>query len=73
VKMTNDSTAVKVPVKTGVETTGKVEILSPEFSPKDKILVTGNFGLPDTALVVLPSNNPTSPEEKQASPSAKEK
>jgi len=51
-KMINDSTAVKVPVKTGVETTEKVEILSPEFSPKDKILLTGNFGLPDTALVV---------------------
>lgn len=54
-KMINDSVAIKVPVKTGVETTDKVEILSPEFSPKDKILVSGNFGLPDTALVVVPS------------------
>jgi multidrug efflux pump subunit AcrA (membrane-fusion protein) len=53
-KMINDSTAVKVPVKTGVETGDKIEILSPEFSPKDKILVTGNFGLPDTALVIVP-------------------
>jgi len=50
-KMINDSAAIKVPVKTGVETRDKVEILSPEFSQKDKILVTGNFGLPDTALV----------------------
>jgi len=52
-KMINDSTAIKVAVKTGVETSDKVEILSPEFSPKDRVLVTGNFGLPDTALVIL--------------------
>lgn len=57
-KMINDSTAIKVPVKTGIETAGKIEILSPEFSPKDKILLTGNFGLPDTALVVLPAPGP---------------
>ncbi|MEO6453438.1 MAG: efflux RND transporter periplasmic adaptor subunit [Ginsengibacter sp.] len=54
-KMIDDSTAIKVSVKTGVETTDKIEILSPEFSPKDKILLTGNFGLPDTALVIPPS------------------
>jgi multidrug efflux pump subunit AcrA (membrane-fusion protein) len=65
-KMINDSTAVKVPVKTGVETTDKVEILSPEFSPKDKILVTGNFGLPDTALVVAPG--PEGEKKKTSSP-----
>ncbi|MEO6455484.1 MAG: RND transporter, partial [Ginsengibacter sp.] len=58
-KMIDDSTAIKVPVKTGVETTDKIEILSPEFSPKDKILLTGNFGLPDTALVVLPPLPPS--------------
>lgn len=72
-KMIDDSTAVKVPVKTGVETTDKVEILSPEFSPKDKILVTGNFGLPDTALVVLPSGSPASLKEEKPSSSATEK
>lgn len=58
-KMINDSTAIKVPVETGVETTDKIEILSPEFSPKDKILLTGNFGLPDTALVVVPPLPPS--------------
>lgn len=50
-KMINDSTAVKVPVKTGIETGDKVEIDSPQFSPNDKILLTGNYGLGDTALV----------------------
>ena len=54
-KMINDSTAVKVPVKTGIETGDKVEIDSPQFSPNDKILLTGNYGLGDTALVAAPS------------------
>ncbi len=62
-KMMNDSTAIKVPVKTGVETADKIEILSPEFSPKDKILLTGNFGLPDTAFVA-----PGPEGEKKESP-----
>jgi multidrug efflux pump subunit AcrA (membrane-fusion protein) len=53
-KMINDSTAVKVPVKTGIESGDKVEILSPEFSEEDKILLTGNYGLSDTAFVSLP-------------------
>jgi multidrug efflux pump subunit AcrA (membrane-fusion protein) len=65
-KMINDTTAVKVPVKTGMQTSDKIEILSPEFSPKDKILLTGNFGLPDTALVVLSSAKPLSTEGKAA-------
>ena len=55
-KLNNDSTAVKVPVKTGIETGDKVEILSPEFSLQDKILLNGNYGLADTALVTVTSN-----------------
>lgn len=50
-KMTDSSTAVKVPVKKGIETADRVEILSPVFSPSDRILVSGNYGLPDTAKV----------------------
>ena len=50
-KMIDSATAVKVPVKKGMETKDRVEILSPVFSPGDKILVTGNYGLPDTAKV----------------------
>jgi biotin carboxyl carrier protein len=54
-KMINDTTAIKVPVKKGIETGEKVEIISPNFSPLDKILLSGNYGLPDTALVVVAS------------------
>lgn len=50
-KLIDSSTAVKVPVKKGIETGDRVEILEPQFSPSDKILVTGNYGLPDTAKV----------------------
>lgn len=52
-KMIDDSTAVKVDVKKGIETGDKVEIVSPSFNPKDKILLTGNYGLPDTAKVKI--------------------
>jgi multidrug efflux pump subunit AcrA (membrane-fusion protein) len=50
-KMINDSTAVKVPVKKGIEAKDKVEIVSPPLSSSDRILLTGNYGLPDTAKV----------------------
>ncbi len=52
-KMINDSIAVKVPVKTGMESGDKVEIISPDFQPKDKLLLTGNYGLEDTAKVIV--------------------
>lgn len=52
-KMINDTTAVKVPVKKGLESGDRVEIVSPEFSPTDKILLSGNYGLADTALVIV--------------------
>ena len=52
-KMINDSTAVKVPVKTGIEKGDTLQILSPHFSPDDKILSRGNYGLSDTALVTV--------------------
>ena len=60
-KMINDTTAVKVPVKTGLESGNKIEIDSPQFSPQDKILLTGNYGLADTAGVTA-SPNPASPK-----------
>lgn len=58
-KMINDTTAIKVPVKTGIETGERVEIIYPAFSPKDKILLSGNYGLPDTALVIVASPGPS--------------
>jgi len=52
-KLINASTAVKVPVTKGIETGGRVEIVSPKFTPQDKIVVTGNYGLADTAKVKI--------------------
>jgi HlyD family secretion protein len=50
-KMMDSITAVKVPIKKGIETKDRIEILSPAFSDQDKILLTGNYGLSDTAKV----------------------
>jgi multidrug efflux pump subunit AcrA (membrane-fusion protein) len=53
VKMSDSITAVKVPVEKGIETSGRIEILSPVLNPVDIILLTGNYGLPDTAKVSI--------------------
>jgi len=50
-KLINDSTAVKIPIVKGIETTDKIEILSPEFSDNERLLFEGHYGLPDTAKV----------------------
>lgn len=50
-KMYHDSMAIKVPISKGAETSDSVEIKSPIFSKDDKILISGNYGIPDTALV----------------------
>lgn len=52
-KLINPTTAVKVPITKGIEVGDRVEILSPKFSPQDKIVATGNYGLPDTAKVKI--------------------
>lgn len=52
-KMIDSRTAVKVFIKKGIETADRIEILSPLFSADDRILVTGNYGLPDTAKVKI--------------------
>lgn len=50
-KMTDSITAVKVPITRGIESGDRVEILSPVFTPEDRILLSGNYGLADTAKV----------------------
>ncbi len=52
-KLINDSTAVKVPVRKGIEEGGKIEITFPVFEATDRIVITGNYGLPDTAFVTI--------------------
>ena len=52
-KLMDDSTAVKVTVTKGLELNDKIEIISPKFSASDKFLLTGNYGLADTAKVKI--------------------
>lgn len=52
-KMIDSVTAVKIPIIKGMETADKVEIISPKLLPTDKILLTGSYGLPDTAKVAV--------------------
>lgn len=52
-KLINDSIAIKLPVKTGIVTDNQVEILSPLFNKTDRLIDTGNYGLPDTAFVKI--------------------
>jgi len=52
-KMIDSITAVKVDVVKGLETKDRVEIVRPQFSTNDRILLTGNYGLADTAKVKI--------------------
>ncbi|MHB8206675.1 efflux RND transporter periplasmic adaptor subunit [Mucilaginibacter sp.] len=52
-KLINPTTAVKVPVKTGLEVGDRIQIISPKFSKDDRIVLTGNYGLTDTAKVKI--------------------
>lgn len=50
-KMINANTAVKVPIQKGIQTDEKIEIRYPILTAKDKILLTGNYGVADTIKV----------------------
>lgn len=50
-KLINDSTAVKVNVKKGIDNSNTMEVLSPKFSKMDRIITSGNYGIADTAKV----------------------
>jgi hypothetical protein len=52
-KLLNDSTAIKVLVKPGIRNRESVEIMEPIFKVDDKFLITGNYGLPDTARIMV--------------------
>lgn len=55
-KMIDSVTAVKTPVVKGMESGDKVEIIRPVFTVNDKIVLVGNYGLPDTAKVKIVNN-----------------
>ena len=52
-KLIDSTTAVKVPVQKGMEFPDHIEILKPVFNRSDRILISGNYGLPDTAKVSI--------------------
>ena len=52
-KLINDSIAIKVPVKKGIEADDQVEIIEPKFTKDDRIIYKGNYGLGDTAKVSI--------------------
>lgn len=52
-KLINPTTAIKVPVTKGIDVGDRVEILSPKFTRQDQIIVTGNYGLTDTAKIKI--------------------
>jgi multidrug efflux pump subunit AcrA (membrane-fusion protein) len=52
-KLLNDTTAIKVIVNKGFENNEDVEIVGPEFLPSDRIILTGGYGLSDTARVSI--------------------
>jgi multidrug efflux pump subunit AcrA (membrane-fusion protein) len=56
-KLIDSTTAVKIPVTIGLVTSGQVEITAPILKPSDQILITGNYGLPDTAQVIIENKN----------------
>jgi multidrug efflux pump subunit AcrA (membrane-fusion protein) len=55
-KMINSNTAIKVPIRKGIQTEDQVEILLPVLTPKDRILLTGNYGVGDTIKVKVIKN-----------------
>lgn len=52
-KLINDSTAVKTDITKGVETDKYIQIKSGNVNTKDRVIVSGNFGLSDTARVKI--------------------
>jgi biotin carboxyl carrier protein len=52
-KLVSDTIAIKVLVSKGYENNEEVEITSPVFLPSDRMILTGNYGLPDTARISI--------------------
>lgn len=50
-KLLNDSLAIKTDIKKGIENDSVVQILNTNLNPKDRIILSGAYGLPDTAKI----------------------
>jgi hypothetical protein len=52
-KLLNDSTAVKLDIKKGIQTDSLVQVLDPVLSLNDRFITEGAYGLPDTVKIVI--------------------
>ena len=52
-KLLNDTLAVKTPVTKGIVNDSLVQIVIPKLSLRERIIIYGAYGLPDTAKVVV--------------------
>ena len=52
-KVVNDTTAIRVNIKKGIESDSLVQILTPKLDTSATIILTGAYGLPDTAKVEI--------------------
>ena len=51
-KLIDDSTAVRVPVKIGNSTADSMEVFGP-LVPTDRIVLTGGYALPDSSKIII--------------------
>jgi len=52
-RLSNDSLAIKIKIKKGIESDSLTEILSPRFEPDDRFVSKGSYGLSDTARIEI--------------------
>jgi len=52
-KIINDSTAVKLDIKKGIEADSLVQIKEPVLSPNDRFVTEGAYGMPDTVNILI--------------------
>lgn len=56
-KLLNDSTAEKINIQKGIENDDSIQVLEPVLKVTDRIIQTGNYGLPDTAKISILKND----------------
>ena len=52
-KLINDTTAIKQNIERGIENDSVVQILNSNLNPENRIILSGAYGLPDTAKVEI--------------------
>ena len=52
-KLINDSTAVRTNIRKGIENDSVVQILNSDLKPDNRIILSGAYGLPDTAKIEI--------------------